>query len=146
MKLPVEAHAIIPHRDSMLLIRELTEAAEGRGTATARIGRNGIAVDESGGLDPLAFVELTAQTYAAVKGWELMQDGEEFPIGYLVGVQKFESLGTAKAGDELTIHVETVGQFEGFAVVEGAVRREETLLAELKIKLWVPEDGTEAPL
>lgn len=144
--LPMAAEKIIPHRDSMLLIHELVQARGGNGTATTRIGDGHIAVDRSGTLDPLVFVELTAQTYAVVKGWEIMQDGGEFPIGFLVGVQKSDVLGQAHVGDEVAIHVETAGEFEGFAVVEGTVRRGDEILAELKIKLWVPTDDAELPL
>lgn len=140
MTLPLAAHKIIPHRDSMLLIDALLTSEEGTGTAETTLVKNCIAVDESGMITPLIHIELIAQTYAAVKGWQIIQTGQDFPIGYLVGVQKFEALSPCKSAEQLTIHVETVGEFEGFAVVQGTVSSKETAIAQGKIKLWVPEE------
>lgn len=125
----------------MLLIDTLVASHDGGGVAQSILPKDCIVADVSGRIDPIAFIELMAQTYAAVKGWEITQAGKEFPIGYLVGVQKFESLSPCFTDEMLTIEVATVGEFEGFAVVEGIVRRNETVLAQGKIKLWVPEDG-----
>lgn len=124
----------------MLLIDTLTASHDGSGVAESTLPDDCIAADTDGRIDPLAFIELIAQTYAAVKGWEITQAGKEFPIGYLVGVQKFETCNPGFVGELFTVEVETVGEFEGFAVVEGMVRRDETVLAQGKIKLWVPED------
>jgi 3-hydroxymyristoyl/3-hydroxydecanoyl-(acyl carrier protein) dehydratase len=44
------------------------------------------------------------------------------------------------AGDHLKIHVITVGSISGFAVVEGTVTRQNDIIAEGQIKLWVNED------
>lgn len=125
----------------MLLIDTLLTAEAGSGCAETTISHDGIAMSDSRELAPAIFIELMAQTYAAVKGWEILQTGKEFPIGYLVGVQKFKAIGTATSGQKLTINVETVGEFEGFAVVEGFVKQSDTILAQGKIKLWVPEEG-----
>jgi len=144
-ELPIAAAKIIPHRESMLLINELVEAGNGAGKATARLDADAIVAAPSSAVDPLTFVELAAQTYAAVKGWEIIRDGGKFPIGYLVGVQKFEAHAGAMVGDDLTISVETAGEFEGFAVVQGSVHRGDTCLADLKIKLWVPPDTEAVP-
>jgi len=124
----------------MLLIDTLISSDQGNGRAITTFGSDSIAADDSGELTPIISIELMAQTYAAVKGWEITQAGKEFPVGYLVGVQKFENLGSGHINQELTIDVETVGEFEGFAVVEGTVSNAESTLARGKIKLWVPEE------
>lgn len=123
----------------MLLIDSLLTSDGESGTAETALGKHSIAVDESGTIAPLIHIELIAQTYAAVKGWEIIQTGRDFPIGYLVGVQKFETFTPCNEMEQLTIHVETVGEFEGFAVVQGTVSSEKSLIAQGKIKLWVPE-------
>lgn len=140
MNLPCPAHTLIPHRDSMLLIDTLLSAEDGAGRVVTRLKTDNVAVRQNGRVAPLIFIELMAQAYAAVKGWEIMKAGLDFPIGYLVGVQKYQHMGQAYAEEELTIHVETVGEFEGFAVVDGSVWREETQIAQGRIKLWVPEE------
>lgn len=145
MKLPARASSLIPHRNSMLLIHELQDATAGKGTAKACIEQDSIVVDSTGALLPLAFVELAAQAYAAVKGWEILCAGENFPLGYLVGVSKLGVHETAKVGDTLMVEVNTVGEFENFAVVEAIIRCNTVLLAETKIKLWVPTDEQVVP-
>ena len=140
MILPQPAHKIIPHRDSMLLIDTLVSATPGKGQAEVTLPDTCVAADESGELSPLIFVELIAQTNAAVKGWELTQAGDEHGLGFLVGVQKFEVLGTGFVEKPLVIIVESVGEFEGFIVVEGRVSCNDTILAKGKIKLWVSEE------
>ncbi|MBI9080489.1 MAG: radical SAM protein [Pseudodesulfovibrio sp.] len=139
MQLPLPACKVIPHRDSMLLIDTLVTSMQGQGRAETTRPATCIASEASSVLTPLIFVELIAQTYAAVKGWEIAQAGKEFPIGYLVGVQKFEILKPAHAGDRLVIDVSTVGEFEGFAIVAGTILNKDEILATGKIKLWVPQ-------
>lgn len=140
MRLPVPASDIIPHRGAMLLIDTLTASENGTGSARTTLPATCLTAGDDGVIDSLTLVELVAQTYAAVVGWEMLQAGNDFPIGYLVGVQKFTSTTPARAGESLTVNVETIGEFEGFAIVEGSVLREETVLANAKIKLWVPPE------
>jgi hypothetical protein len=48
-----------------------------------------------------------------------------------------------RLGDKLEIKVRAAARLEGFAVVEGSVRRGHELLAEGNIKLWiVPAEGS----
>lgn len=138
MQLPIPAKEIIPHRSSMLLIDTLVSSDEGHGSVEACLPDTCLTADENGTIAPLTLVELIAQTYAAVKGWELTQAGHDFSIGYLVGVQKFTSEKPARVGEQLTVNVETFGEFESFAIVEGTVLQGETVLATGKIKLWIP--------
>ncbi len=124
----------------MLLIDTLVASTQGNGRVTTTLPKSCIAAGTAGVISPLIHIELMAQAFAAAKGWEIIETGGEFPIGYLVGVQQFSTLSEAKAGDLLTIEVGTVGEFEGFAIVEGSVKRGDTLIAAGKIKLWVPQD------
>lgn len=140
MRLPVPASDIIPHRGAMLLIDSLEASENGAGSARTTLPATCLTTGDDGVIDRLTLVELVAQTYAAVVGWEMIRAGHDFPIGYLVGVQKFACAAPARAGETLTVNVETVGEFEGFAIVEGTVLRGETVLATAKIKLWVPPE------
>jgi predicted hotdog family 3-hydroxylacyl-ACP dehydratase len=138
MQLPVPAKEFIPHRNSMLLVDTLVSAEDGCGTIETRLPQSCIAAEENGTLAPLTLVELIAQAYAAVKGWELAKAGVEFDLGYLVGVQKFSYKQPTNVDELLTVNVETYGEFDSFAIVEGTVLQGETVLATGKIKLWVP--------
>lgn len=140
MKLPLPAQDIIPHRNAMLLVDTLVESESGKGVVLTTLKSDCIATAGDGIISPLIPIELMAQAYAAIKGWEIRNAGKNFPVGYLVGVQKFQNLAQAQSGHQLRIEVKTVGEFEGFAVVDGTVSQGETTVAQGRIKLWVPED------
>ena len=140
MKLPLPAHKLVPHRNSMLLIDTLVTFMQGQGRAETTLPDTCIAAETSGLLTPLILVELIAQTYAAVRGWGFIQAGKKIPIGYLVGVQKLEVFKPAQISDRLIIDVTTVGEFESFAIVEGTVSNNNDILATGKIKLWTPQE------
>ena len=96
-------------------------------------------VREDGTLEPVVFVELIAQSYAAIKGYEDTLNGVSVREGFLVGGRRVKLLSKAHVGDRLTIDIETSGHLEGFCVVDGVVRRDEEILAEGSIKLWIRE-------
>lgn len=139
----IPAYKLIPHRDSMLLIDSFTPMEPGQGRAETTLTESSIAATASGEIDSLILVELIAQAYAALKGWEFTQAGMDIPIGYLVGVQKFTVLGAPQTDQLLTIEVATLGEFDGFAIIEGTVSNGDTTLASGKIKLWAPDGASE---
>ncbi|TIH15793.1 3-hydroxylacyl-ACP dehydratase [Marinifilum sp. JC120] len=146
MNLPAQAEKLLPHRGQMLLIDSVLTAEEGAGTAQADLSTQSISMGTDGNLLPPFYIELVAQAYAAVCGYHLQSLGQPVPEGYLVGVQKFqltpEAANTNWTSNELLISVQTVGDFDGFAVVEGTVSREGKIMAEGRIKLFVPQDET----
>ncbi|NDV23249.1 3-hydroxylacyl-ACP dehydratase [Desulfovibrio sp. JC022] len=145
MILPAQAEKLLPHRGQMLLIDSVLTAEDGAGTAQAELSADSIAVGSDGNMLAPFYIELLAQTYAAVCGYQLKSAGLPVPEGFLVGVQKFQitpEYNTRFSSNELLISVQTVGDFDGFAVVEGTVSREGKVLAEGKIKLFVPQDET----
>jgi len=44
-------------------------------------------------------------------------------------------------GDVLRINVDTVGTISGFAVVKGQVTRDQEVIAEGEIKLWIQSEN-----
>nr|WP_287410800.1 3-hydroxylacyl-ACP dehydratase [Pseudodesulfovibrio sp.] len=141
--LPAPAGKFVPHEGPMRLIDSLLSADGETGRAEVHIRDNHLLLNEDGTLDGVVFPELVAQTYAAIRGFELRTAGKPLQPGYLVGVQKCEALGRPKAGDVLLVAAETVGKFSGFAVVEGEVRCNDRVLATAKIKLFIPSEAEE---
>ncbi|WP_432737370.1 3-hydroxylacyl-ACP dehydratase [Maridesulfovibrio sp. FT414] len=149
MNLPIEARRLLPHRGQMLLIDSVLTAEGDAGTALADLSTQSIALDSDGSLLTPFYIELLAQAYAAICGYQLQSLGRPIPEGYLVGVQKFHitSQKTAEfSSNELLITVQIVGNFNGFAVVEGTVSCEEITLAEGRIKVFVPQEESIAEL
>jgi predicted hotdog family 3-hydroxylacyl-ACP dehydratase len=84
-------------------------------------------------------IELMAQAYAALKGYQDLANDRAPRRGFLVGLRDFHVMGRALEGDRLRIKVETIGSTGGFAMAAGEVRHEGVMVAEGTIKVWIPE-------
>lgn len=141
LTLPLPAEAFIPHRPPMRLVERLLSYGDGAGVVEANLAADSILVNVDGTLDAVALVELLAQGYAVIKGYDDRLQGKEVSEGYLVGVRKLRITGCVRAGERLLIHIRTVGSFEGFAVVEGEIESASGTIASGSIKLWIVGDG-----
>lgn len=139
--LPISAETFIPHRMPMRLVDTLVSYENAGGLVETTIASDCILVNSDGSLDEAAFVELLAQGYAVIKGYEDTEQGKEISEGYLVGARKLRITGRAGVGDRLQIRIRTVGSFEGFAVAEGEIVRSEEIIASGSIKLWIVGTG-----
>jgi len=139
-RLPASADLMVPHRSPMRLVDSLVAFAGGSGTVEARVPQQGIFVREDLSLEPVALLELMAQAYAAVKGYELVSGGLPVRRGFLVGVRRASFPGRAMAGDLLEVEVGALSAVGPFSIASGAVRRGQELLAEAEMKLWLPEE------
>lgn len=137
LTLPMPAETFIPHRLPMRLVETLIRCDEATGLVEARPVSGGILTDSGGSLDEAALVEMLAQGYAVVKGYNDLLLGKAISKGYLVGVKKLRIAGRARAGDRLSIDIETVGSFEGFTVARGSVKRAEETIASGTLKLYI---------
>jgi predicted hotdog family 3-hydroxylacyl-ACP dehydratase len=144
LTLPVSAEAFIPHRSPMRLVNTLNSCEDAGGLVETTIPADCILADTDGTLDEAAFVELLAQSYAVIKGYDDTRHGKEISEGYLVGVRKMHFTGRVFVGDTLLIRIRTVGSFEGFAVAEGEIVRAEKTIASGSIKLWIVSGGSAA--
>ncbi len=137
LTLPMPAEAFIPHRPPMRLVDTLISYGDTAGVVEARPAADCILVDADGALDEAALVELLAQGYAVIKGYDDLLHMKEISEGFLVGVRKFRITGSARVGDRLLIKIRTVGSFDGFAVAEGEIERAGETIASGTIKLWI---------
>jgi predicted hotdog family 3-hydroxylacyl-ACP dehydratase len=128
----------------MRLVDRLVEFGDGDGCTESVLPADSPMASPGGALDPVALVELIAQSYAAVKGYDDMVHGRPVAEGFLVGIRKMRIAGAARAGERLLTRVKTVGTFEGFAVVEGAVTRGDETLASGTLKLWIVDRAATA--
>lgn len=136
----MDAGRLIPHRPPMRLVDTLLSVREGCGVAETVLPRTNMMADAEGRLDEVAFVEMIAQGYAALKGYLDLVEGKPPGEGFLVGVRNLEIAGRAYAGDRLLTSIRTVTSFGGFAVVEGSVTRGDDIVASGILKLWLVEE------
>lgn len=127
----------------MRLVDTLLACEDGSGEAEACIPEHSLLAGGDGEIDEAALIELIAQAYAAVKGYDDLIRGKPPGKGFLVGMRRLSITGTARAGDRLRVSIKTVGVFANFAVVEGAVVRGEDTLASGTLKLWLAGEADE---
>ena len=139
--LPMAAADLLPHRPPLLLIDRLCSWGDGAGIAEACLGPDCILADAAGTLGQVALVELMAQGYAAVKGYDDLVNGRPVQEGFLVGIRKLQITGRATTGQLLHIQIKTIGSFEGFSVIEGTVASGEEILAAGTLKLWLVNEA-----
>lgn len=132
---------LIPHRPPMQLLDTLISCADAAGVIETTLSVNSILANLDGTLDEVTLVELLAQSYAVIKGYDDMLHGNEIKKGFLVGIRKLRITGRASVGEKLQIHIRTVGSFEGFAVAEGEVISTGKTIASGSIKLWIVDGG-----
>ncbi len=148
IQLPHSAADLMPHQRPMRLIDTvLSVEPDGSGMAEAGIRADNIFLDQDGALLPEALVELMAQAFAAVSGSSDLQAGRPGWTGYLVGVKKVTfptpqpDQPSVSVGDRLTVGVRPTGEFAGFVIIDAEVRRQDALLAQGELKIWIASDG-----
>ena len=137
--LPAPARQFVPHRPPMLLIEELIERdIEGNsGQAAATAPRHGLFVGPDSEICTEYFVELIAQTTAAVNGYDALQGRTVISRGFLAGIDSFRCNGGVSPGEKLIIKVKKSFEFGAVTIMEGSVYSENGReVASGKLKLW----------
>lgn len=137
LTLPLEAEQLVPHRLPMRLVDRLLEVDGKNGRVEARVAQECPLVSADGRLEDVALTELLAQAYAAVKGYCDLVDDQPVKQGFLVGIKKVTWKKSAMAGDCLRVDIRTLAELGDFAVAEGDVWRDDVLLAQGEIKVWI---------
>jgi predicted hotdog family 3-hydroxylacyl-ACP dehydratase len=137
--LPCPAIRLVAQRPPMLLVDTLVHRDRpGNFSVVATTAPTaGIFLDQDGGLIPEYFVELVAQSGAAVNGYDAITDNAGKTRGFLVGIDNFVWQCGARGGEELTVDLVKTFEFGPVTVMSGKVfNTAGTLLAEGEIKAW----------
>jgi 3-hydroxyacyl-[acyl-carrier-protein] dehydratase len=137
LSLPVTVDMLLPHRLPMCLVDRLVEFNDNSGVVEACIGLDSFLVDKDGALDRVVFIELIAQSYAAVKGYSDLLGGKEIKKGFLVAAKQIELNGKAAPGDLLRISVTTAAEVGDFNIVDGVITKGDMVLASGNITVWI---------
>ena len=135
----MSTHHLIPHGPPLCLVHRLLEYEDRCGLIETSLAAENILLGDDGSLNRSALVEMIAQSYASVKGYEHLLEGRPVKRGFLVGIRSIEFRGRSFQGDRLEILVQREGGIGDFAVVRGEVRRKDKVIASGVIKLWMPE-------
>jgi predicted hotdog family 3-hydroxylacyl-ACP dehydratase len=152
IELPLPAHDLIPHRKTMLLIETLLAYDQGAGAGTIFGGTKSgslFAVEDEEGegalVEEVVLLEMMAQAYACLRGYEDRLAGRPPGMGFLVGVRRLVCHRRVGISEEVTINVATTAQVETFFLAEAVVKVAHEKVAEAELKIWLPpqEDSQE---
>ena len=136
--LPLSALMLLPHRPPMILVDQLVEFEVGQGSVSATIGANDLFVTQDGTLETVALIELVAQSYATMKGYEDLSNQRSVQRGFLVGSRTFKVLRCPRVGESLMIDITTAAELDSFSVIDGVIRVGDEVIAQGSVKLWLP--------
>lgn len=143
--LPLPAHELIPHRKTMLLVETLLAYDQMAGSGTILGGTKSGSVftvgDEKGEetlLEEVVLLEMMAQAYACLRGYEDRLADRPPGMGFLVGVRHFNCYRQVDVSEEVTIKVATTTVVGDFFIAQAVVEVNLDKVAEAELKIWLP--------
>ena len=145
LTLPLAASVLIPHRKTMLLVDKLLayDATLGAGTVLAGSRLDtafavGAEKGEGALLEEVVLLEMMAQAYACLRGYEDRLAGRTPGLGFLVGVRHFHLHRQTGMNEKVMVEVTTTVQVDAFFMAEAIVKVALETVAEAELKIWVP--------
>jgi radical SAM protein with 4Fe4S-binding SPASM domain len=135
VRLPAPVDDLIPQQPPMRIVDVITSFGERTGEMAVTVAASMPFVGEDGVLDEAAYIEIMAQSVAAMNGFRQIGSSAPSLDGLLLGVRDFEILGLARVGDYLKITVEETARYGDFHVMRGEVARDGEVLARGEIKI-----------
>ncbi len=137
-QLPIDAVTLLPHRPPMILVDQLISFQDGAGCVSALVRENDLFVATDGCLEEVAMIELVAQSYATIKGYDDQINKRPVQRGFLVGGRTFKFLRLPHIGETLLIDIVVSGELDSFSVVDGVIKVGDEIIAKGSVKLWLP--------
>lgn len=136
--LPARAEALLPHAGRMCCVDSLRSFDEKEALVDVFLRDDHVLLNKDGVLDRAGFVELGAQAAGAMHTAVHAAGNTPPGLAMLAGIQKFTVYADAYAKDRLEITVAVLGELEGMSSLSFRVKREGELLAEGKLKVFMP--------
>ena len=136
LRLPLAVDEIIPHKPPMRLVDTLVKVGERSADVAVTISDDMPFTEKNGKVDESAYIELMAQSIAALNGFKNIDLTTSAAEGFLIGAKRIEILGTARVGDRLNISVCKFARYGDFGIIKGTVSRDNDIIAQGEIKIW----------
>jgi radical SAM protein with 4Fe4S-binding SPASM domain len=143
MRLPMDVGDLIPQSPPMRVVDRLLEVGERSAVVELAIAQDTPFVGKNGELDEAAYLEIMAQSIAALNGFRKKRNGSIKPDGFLLGARNVEILGAARTGERLSVDVFKYARYGDFGLVRGTIRRGEDVIARGEVKVWHKSAGQE---
>ena len=137
--LPMPVDDIIPQHAPMRLVDTLVSVGEREAVVELTVRDDSPLLTDGGRLDDAAYLEIMAQSTAAMNGFRANGNGNGKKEGFLLGARKLEILDSACVGDTLRVAVHKCARLDGFGIIASTICRENEVIARGEIKVWAPE-------
>jgi predicted hotdog family 3-hydroxylacyl-ACP dehydratase len=137
MTLPADTEPFMPHRSPLRLVQSLRRVEDDYAEAQALLKAGDVGVGPDGRVEAAVLLEMVAQTYAAVQGYQERDSGKPANLGYLVGASDFRIDHRPPAGQPLLIRIKSSCSFGDFYLVDGQVLCESRVVARGTLRVWV---------
>lgn len=140
--LPAAIDGYLPHKRPMLVVERILELGERSSVSEFEVPEDSIFIEKDGTLSASFYPEMVSQSIAALNGFRNPNGGGK--EGFLIGINNFETEGSAKAGDVLRVRVFKSARYGDFSVIKAEVLNGERKIAKGEIKVWQKKgDGDE---
>ncbi len=134
----IEIKRLIPQRNPILMIDELTEVVDYRAKTMLTVQPDNYFIDEDRRLAEPGIIEHIAQSASAFAGYKALTAGaNEPPVGYIGEIKKFQCFRRPKIGETLHTNITMEAEAAGVTILSSEVFIEDELVAKTQMKIFV---------
>lgn len=133
---------LLPHDEPMILIDRALDIQQDTIHCQVEIGaKNPFYNAETSTIPAYVGIEFMAQSVAAWSGYHALQQGDEPPIGFLLGSRRYLSHCDAfQNGQLLDIYAEKMMEDNGMAVFSARIEYQQQTIASCQLNVYVPSE------
>ena len=142
--LPMSAKGLIPQKLGMRVVTTLVKVGERYGQVESVFSTDSPFIKKDKSIEEMAYMEIMAQSAAAMHGFEKFDTGAKNHGGFLIGGQKINIYIKAFAGEKLITDIYKTTKFGNFGVLTATIKRGDEMIAEGEIKIYGNDGATHA--
>ncbi len=143
-RLPMATRHLIPQEQGMRVVTTLVKVGERYGRVESVFSLDSPFIKKDKSIEEMAYMEIMAQSAAAMHGFEKFDTGAENHGGFLIGGQKINIYTKAFAKEKLITDIYKTTKFGNFGILFATIKRGDDLVAEGEIKIYENEETPNA--
>lgn len=137
--LPMSTNHLIPQELGMRVVTTLVKVGERYGQVESVFSTDSPFIKKDKSIEEMAYMEIMAQSAAAMHGFEKFDTGAKNHGGFLIGGQKINIYIKAFAGEKLITDIYKTTKFGNFGILTATIKRGDEMIAEGEIKIYENE-------
>lgn len=134
----IDIKRLIPQREPVLMVDQLTAADEESATTTLTIRRGNFFLDGDGRLNETGLIEHIAQSASSLAGYTALKARAATPpTGYIGEVKKFHCHRRPALGDVLMTTVNMGAEVAGVTAMTAETRVDGEIVADTQMKIFI---------